>query len=722
MVNKRRCNLVQRYLSEGGLFVFLVPLLCLAPSSTLLGLQRRDLSRLDRVPVFQLYGPLNKEYYLTTEQIAFIRPGLVLDLRQLTIPADLHPVVEFSIQDPAGLPLDIEGIYTPGPVSVTFLISRIPEGETQHVNYNTRTAGNPDTGETAEQADRDRGGTFTEVDDGVYTYRFNSALPADFDRDAPHTIGVYARRDLREFDLDRYVDNRFIHFLPTEGEITRLAAPPRDIVRTEVCNQCHNPLAVHGGSRLEVELCVQCHTPQSTDPDTGNTVDFKVMIHKIHRGENLSSVEEGTPYQIIGFGGSVHDYSDVAFPQDIRNCETCHVPGPDQAGGAGVAGVGLGVPDFVGGTQSSAWLLRPTMATCGSCHDDVDFATGVNHPGGPTLTDDFCSSCHFPEGELEFDSSIRGAHTVPHKSRQLEGMDIEILDVVNTAPGESPMVYFMASTHGGTPLDPSSFNRFRFNFAGPTTDYEGQIRESGPLTDSVLFQDGWTYTFEAMIPEDATGSYVIGHESRRDAILNEGTTEEFGIRESGGRNPLFYVAVTDPEPVPRRDIVSQDKCHRCHDLLSFHGGQRHSVQYCVTCHNANATDEEEPFQGIHFKYMIHRIHRGGDLSRPYIIEGNDFSHLRFPGDLRDCETCHDGDTYSIAEEDGEFPLVPDLLPTLAPPEFFSPLPPITAACVGCHDSEAAAAHAYTQIAFFGEACGTCHGRGAEFEVSRVHAR
>ena len=700
---------------------------CLLLTSPLFSAGRVDRSReRDRIGekrVVQIYGPQDKEYYLTAKQIAFIRPGLVLELRELTIPADLRPVVEFSIQDPKGLPLDIDGVFTPGPVSLTFLISRIPMGETQHVNYNFVTRQGADGPVT--QADRDRGGTFTEVSDGVYTYRFNSALPADFDRTVPHTIGVYAARDLAEFDLGRYVENKFIHFLPTEGGVTLLDAPPRDVVRTAACNQCHNPLALHGGARIEVELCVQCHTPQSTDPESGNTVDFKVMIHKIHRGASLPSVEDGTPYQIIGFNNSVHDYSDVHFPQDIRNCETCHVPGPDQAAGAAPAAFAPeGAADLGGGTQSAAWLLRPTRAACGSCHDDVNFASGENHAGGPQISDNLCAQCHSFEGELEYGADIRGAHTPPYKSRQLEGIDIEILDVMNTAPGENPTVYFTAKTHGGTPLDPASFNRFRFNLAGPTTDYAGRILESGPLNDSVPFQDGWTYTFEAMIPQDATGTFVIGHESRRDAILNEGTTEEFAIRESMGENPLFYVAVTDPEPVPRRVVVDQNKCHRCHDLLSFHGGQRHTVQYCVTCHNPNETDVEEPFQGIHFKYHIHRIHRGEHLSRPHIVEGENFAHVRFPGDLRDCATCHDGDTYEIANEAGEFPLLPDLLPTVVPvpPEFFAPLPPISGACLGCHDSQAAAAHAYTQTAPFGESCGACHGRGAEFAVAKVHAR
>ena len=51
---------------------------------------------------------------------------------------------------------------------------------------------------------------------------------------------------------------------------------------------------------------------------------MKVMVHKIHRGENLPSVKAGTPYKIIGHNQSVADYSEVAYPQQINRCTTCH--------------------------------------------------------------------------------------------------------------------------------------------------------------------------------------------------------------------------------------------------------------------------------------------------------------------------------------------------------------------------------------------------------------
>ena len=54
-----------------------------------------------------------------------------------------------------------------------------------------------------------------------------------------------------------------------------------------------------------------------------------------------------------------------------------------------------------------------------------------------------------------------------------------------------------------------------------------------------------------------------------------------------------------------------------------------------------------------------------------------------------------------------------------------PLPemgPATAACLSCHDSEAAAVHASTNSNDLGEACAACHGEGKTFSVTRVHAR
>lgn len=291
---------------------------------------------MDRTP----YSKFDKRYYLTAQQIAFVRPGLNLNVQDIQVDGRAVSVT-FTVADDRGLPLDLDGIFTPGPIRARFLLGTIPAGENQYLTYTTRNVTSPITNDSAVQPSSDTGGTFEKVADGTYVYRFGTMLPAGYDATATHSVGIYSDRDLEEFGLGDQIDNDVVNFIPAGGMVERI----RDVVRTDTCNQCHDPLAIHGGFRRDVELCVMCHYEGVLDPDTGNTVDFRVMIHKIHQGENLPSVQAGTPYQIIGFRQSLHDYSHVAFPQDTRYCDTCHRE------------------DAV---QAEAYLLRPRRDACGS--------------------------------------------------------------------------------------------------------------------------------------------------------------------------------------------------------------------------------------------------------------------------------------------------------------------------------------------------------------------
>ena len=53
------------------------------------------------------------------------------------------------------------------------------------------------------------------------------------------------------------------------------------------------------------------------------SIHFKVLIHKLHTGDERTQ----KPYLIYGFGGSVHDFTEVRFPGFLNECETCHLPG-----------------------------------------------------------------------------------------------------------------------------------------------------------------------------------------------------------------------------------------------------------------------------------------------------------------------------------------------------------------------------------------------------------
>jgi len=422
-------------------------------------------------------------------------------------------------------------------------------------------------------------------------------------------------------------------------------------------------------------------------------------------------VEAGTPYIIIGNSQSVHDFSDVVFPQDIRNCVRCHTPEA---------------------TQSNVWYTFPSRAACASCHDNIDWVTGANHPAGPQADDSACASCHVPQGGREYDASIMGAHTVPYRSTQLKGLNSEIVSVTGATPGGMPTVVFKIFEDDGTPVTPASFttssgsSNLNILMGGPTTDYA--INPVRQRADGATF-DGTTatFTFTTAIPANATGTWAFSIEARRDVNFTYPPPEGNPVRE-GALNVVHYENLSGGTPEPRRKVVDLALCNTCHDQLVLHGGQRFNTEECVLCHNPNASDaanrpaDQAPVESIDFKRMIHRIHTGEDLTQDFTIYGrnasvNTFNHVRFPGDRRDCTTCHLEDTQQVLAT-----LPPGRLDTQTPRDWYTPQRPTAAACLGCHDSQAAAAHAFVNTAPFGEACAACHGPNAEFSVDKVHAQ
>ncbi len=644
------------------------------------------------------WTPHDLAYYLDQNLVNFVRPGLVVKITAASI-QDSKITVSFKLTDPKGLPLDREGVFTPGTVSTSFIAAYIPKSDKVYTAYTTRLQTSPITNKSAVQAGTDSGGTYAKVADGEYTYTFRTTLPATYDPTLTHSIGVYSSRNLTEFGLGTQYSNDVITWVPAGG------APKvvRNVVRTETCNKCHDPLQAHGGARRNVDLCVLCHTPQTTDPDTGNSVDMTEMVHKIHMGKDLPSVKAGKPYRIIGFQQGVNDYSTVAFPNQIRNCEVCHTSA----------------------AQANIYLSSPSRRACGACHDDVNFATGDKHVDLPQVSDNLCATCHIPQGELEYDASIKGAHTIASFSSQLPGTTFSIARVENTGRGQKPTVSFTLKDKKGNVLDASTMDFLNLILAGPTSDYNDYKSEDA--RKATRSGDQYVYSFTNAIPDNAVGTYVIGMEGYKNFKINPGTKKEQTVRDVG-YNQLYYFGVMDSRPVPRRTAVTEEKCNTCHGTLLLHGTIRRNIEYCLICHNPNTTDvgrrnkpELLPAESVNFKTMIHKIHTGEDLKTDLTIYGfgntpHNYNEVRFPGDRRDCTKCHVGTSYQL-------PLGPGLLASQAPRDYIRPLPPETGACLSCHTSKPAAAHAGLNIsATLGEACSVCHGTSADFSVDKVHAR
>ena len=478
-------------------------------------------------------------------------------------------------------------------------------------------------------------------------------------------------------------------------------------------------------------MCVLCHTPQTIDPDTGNSVDLPVMAHKIHMGSSLPSVKAGTPYRLSDSAAAAIDWSTVNYPSDARRCESCH----EQNRGA---------------VQATNYLTKPTRASCGACHDNVNFASGTNHAGGPQVSDNQCATCHVPQGEIEFDASIKGAHVVPTESSMLSGLNAEILRVENGAAGQRPIVTFTIKDNQGSAVPLNQLGNLSLVLAGPARDY-GYTQFANTTTPGYVSESALTapcdatgtcrYTFTRAIPANATGTFSVGIEGRRTETLLAGTTKQMTV-QYGAPNKVFHFAVDGSLPEPRRAVVATANCNQCHTHLTAHGENRNNVEMCVLCHNpsntdiarrptaVNAEDRNQPAQGINFNLLVHRIsyrRASRRAGRNYTVVGfggshNDFGEVRYPamspqgtpGDRRNCSMCH----INGSEQNLTGP-VHDVLDPQGP---INPVKPITSACTGCHVSTAAASHALINTSGLGESCTVCHGTQADFSVSKVHAQ
>ncbi len=660
----------------------------------------------DDVPVFTT---ADKAYYADAETLNYIRPGLKLTIVSASIADDGKMQVRFKVTDPKGIPLDREGVETAGAITTRWVMSYIPNGQSKYRSYIVRETAStlPGNGGKASQVTDDSGGrnnaNYQKVGPGEYIFTFNTK-PTNFDKTATHTVGVWASRDLAEFEIDTWQnsDSKTFSFVPDGSAVKNV----REVIKNASCNRCHGGgpgLQAHG-TRRGLDLCILCHNEQTSDPDTMQSLDMPVMAHKIHMGEHLPS---GNGYKIIGHNNSVADFSHVALPTEPNNCTICH----EQTTGA---------------AQAANYLTKPTRATCGSCHDDVNFTSGKNHFDMPQLNDSQCARCHEPEGEMEFDASIKGAHVVDRFSRDLPGVVFDVKEIRDAAPGSKPTVVVKITDKAGNPI--TSLGRLSIVMAGPTIDYPKYITEDASKTK--IADDGTlTYTFTNAIPADAKGTFAFGFEGRRDIILRAGTARQATVRDAA-MNVVKYVSVDGSPLLPRRQVVALEKCNSCHGSLALHGGNRNQIEQCVLCHNANMTDasqrpaDQGAAQSISMAYMIHRIHTGeagteGDGG--LVIYGNgksrhDFSEVAYPADRRECTMCHIDGTQLV-------PLSEGVLNVQNPRGVLNPMGPATGACTGCHTEIYTASHALSNTTEkLGEACGACHSEGYEFGIRKMHAR
>ncbi|MFN7588731.1 MAG: multiheme c-type cytochrome [Planctomycetota bacterium] len=368
---------------------------------------------------------------------------------------------------------------------------------------------------------------------GAFTYDFEVAIPSTYL--APlndttslsegeltgqpllggtYTVGIEIRKDYTvDGVLYRDPGNTTKDFLI--GSATTLE--PREVVTLANCNQCHTELKAHGDNRNNIANCLLCHTSGAEDRNTasvaggtpGVAIDFKVMIHKIHSGKHLPSVlgvatnPDGTrnyaaapqPYELIGFGNEVADFSDVTWPawpsfyspmprdvgfttlsstnqskenlmrQGPAECNKCHGD-PDGAGP-------LPAP-----AQGDLIYTQPTIAACASCHDDwnPEFPYTANLQTMPIQRDNAaCKDCHRPSGTA---LDVLDAHRHPLvDDAVVGGLNFVLQSVTDVGngdgrytPGEKIEVTFRIENDAGAPVAASSLSTIESILSGPSTN------------------------------------------------------------------------------------------------------------------------------------------------------------------------------------------------------------------------------------------------------------
>jgi OmcA/MtrC family decaheme c-type cytochrome len=417
------------------------------------------------------------------------------------------------------------------------------------------------------------------------------------------------------------------------------------------CNTCHEKLALHGGGMVATQYCVMCHNPGTTDPNSGNVLTFSTMTHNIHAGRLLSSAPGGESYIIWGFRDTEYDYSNVGYPQDLRNCSRCHTASPATPNG-------------------DRWKASAPQEACLTCHasnagstwnaSHVNFAQVLVGPGAAAkdMTNAQCTSCHFPGTSL----SAEVVHWPQQQVNQaLYRVNIESATFNNTPDGKGRSVtvkYTLTNpTDGDRPYrllvnaadctrnssgaivdcDNATFGNLKLylayqNMVGqPTTVTEYSAYNNGGGVAFACAYEGPTtigtstsnacartatndgnnrYTVTIPLPDDTPTQVAFGTAM----VASAGQIREVKLQSMSSNNPrppvvprvLVNTAVqhTSVELAltgslqPRRTIVSDDKCNVCHAVLgtasgsntmpnAFHAGARNTTQSCVVCHDAN---------------------------------------------------------------------------------------------------------------------------------------
>lgn len=469
--------------------------------------------------------------------------------------------------------------------------------------------------------------------------------------------------------------------------------------------------------------CKACHNNDGyaayTDASApGGRVSDAIVrrVHGVHMGDHLK-----LPFNIDPDKGDFKDYVHVEFPANVNNCTACHV--------------------------DDRWKTEPSRLACGTCHDNRWFGdkaalpAGMEaHKGGTQLNDKKCWQCHDAGGpdDMGIARSVTDGHTVTTPAFK-QVVKLEMTPPANGkfyVAGESPAVIIKITDAAtgqvvnpntivepvvSTNLTANEWSRANLFVSGPRSDTEPVLTTAAAKRDPARsYANNELRVLRDKSKEDLRITRTadsIRYQLDNVATLAPGTYTVFvdvspNIPLGGWAYLNFQVGTATPE------LMVAANCTDCHGDSRMHTSSRavtFTPDICKSCHDnlhqmtgkTSWLTSQYGFGVAPLSRRVHGIHFGNYVEKPTEIHRtDDFSHVIFPQDVRNCTKCH-SQSSSWTEK------------------------PSRLACLACHDSDYAGFHASLMTLDFTpkdpwsgdevETCIVCHGKGSEFAPKAVHA-
>ncbi|GLP96217.1 cytochrome c [Paraferrimonas sedimenticola] len=636
----------------------------------------------------------------------------------------------------------------------------------------------------------------TVVGDGVYQYTMQSALAdytdiaeldTSYNADLVHRVTLELKPNSSDPANTRLI-NTFYDFVPATGAAPDAADNRNLVALQESCIRCHSndydhpwapKLIFHGGRRTEIENCVVCHTSYSGDPETGTTVDFGSMLHKIHRGTAF----------IVGFGGRGHDYSKVTFPAEYNACQACHIEGE-------------GAP-----AQANYYNFHRQEA-CLSCHEPKPedapnwdgTARGLFHEPErfPNAWEQGCESCHAVDNQglgatqfhmatqfarmqakMKYAVTTRNATFVranPDDQTGTLSFELKVSNPSDDSAYGSP-VHEIAELHQ-VPVRAVGNGSMDYNFTPAAGDEDNKSSYAAQNNSFVgdlvaLLKDSTQTDVTVQAGEEGYFVYTVTNVAMWHTNMGNLTAHIEVCSAKGGdpmacgtdpmmppadvitkvQTPAIAFAVDPANAKVRRLAVANTKCAKCHEgqlntsktgihkdigrednpaCAVCHDREHLSGNFedgsCVSCHNPTINNRHgflrELSRSLDYKVLAHTLHSS---RRSVENEDGDLvpAPITYPEHYANCLSCHEPGQLNLAEVAMQKAVVIDDGNGSA-----INISPTAAACAACHSGrgDSVKAHIVGNGGVWGpeeyvpgtESCATCHAEGRSYGVDVVH--